>query len=233
MAEEDIKKIIEDVNKKTTIKEPVPPVEDPNKPGFDMEGNKIVEKDDNDDDASTKRDAAFAKMRIEARTKDNRIAELQAKIDELTAKKEEEDKADPKADDKDDKVDPKIAALEAKIDALTRTQTEKEQAIHIENIRMNLDSLKTKYNLSDNDMMDFAEQAEMAGYRLGANPKMIENIYQTLNVDKIIALEVEKVKKELAANGNRTPGTGPKRQGTNNSGKSPAEILAAIEARTK
>jgi len=234
MAEEDIKKIIEKVNSDTTIVEPVVQVENPEKPGFDMDGEAmIVVKEDSKDEASVKRDAAFAKMRIENKTKDTNIKALQAKIDALEAGKPTP-KVETKPDEKElTATDKKIADLEAKLDEITNSNTKKAQDAHVENIRSNLDSLKTKYVLSDNDMMDFAEQAETAGYSLGANPLMIENIYRTLNVDKLVASELARAKKELETNKNRSPGVGPKGTLKSKGGMSPLDVIAAIAAKNK
>jgi predicted RNase H-like nuclease (RuvC/YqgF family) len=196
------------------------------------------ENDDNDDnDEASKQNAAFAKMRIENKELKSQIAKLTEDLKSVNKNLD-----DPKADKKDiEENKEEKKDLEARLkeveDRLNETSKELEEERNLKKRQIaisELNSLKTEYELSPNDLVQFAEDAEKQGYSLADNPEKIRDVYRTIYMNQIIEKEVAKKLKEANIAGNPPGITGPKGQVKSNQGTGSTEdIIKRISKKLK
>ena len=95
-----------------------------------------------------------------------------------------------------------------------------------------LTGLKTKYTLDQKALLDFADDAEKAGFVLGKSPLSLDQIYKVVYHDSLVANAVKAV--EAATNDGVAPATGPSGSGSGNTGgkRSMQEIIDAVNKKT-
>lgn len=75
--------------------------------------------------------------------------------------------------------------------------------------------LQKTYNLTNDDLAEFADQLEERGFRLTNLNMPLKDMYAAVNHDRLVAAEVERAKREIAGQTNyeEAPTTGPKETG--------------------
>ena len=143
---------------------------------------------------------------------------------ELEAAKKPVVKEEPKPKVEPDKVPEELVKIRSELDEI---KAERNNAVAFNQ----LSTLSTNYGLKPDDLIEFAEKAEQAGYVLMNDPSKIVTIYQTLYAEKIIADEVGKRLQEELKKINpdiKTPSSGPKGKTIVKNDKSIAGIIDAI-----
>lgn len=166
-----------------------------------------------DDPEAAKQKAAFAAMRVENKTLKEQVNQLLTQTKELTAKLNDPNltkKEETKLENQKDDVAERLAKIEAELTKTTQELQSEREGRQKNLIVEQVGALKTEFNLTTDELLQFAEDAEKAGFNLRDNPRNMSNIYRALNMDKIVAKEVEK---ELLKKGlNPAAITGPRGQ---------------------
>lgn len=179
-----------------------------------------------------KQNAAYAKMRVENRTLKTQVDSLTKQLAEISKAQKnpdntEQDEKDLKKDQTD--LERRLAEIEEKLKQTTSDleaeKTEKRKQVAI----TNLTSLRDEYNLTPDDLVQFAEDAEARGINLAEDPYRIRDHYRMLYMDKIVEAEVTKKLKEQGLLGDGAS-LGPKGGGKGpNKGASFDDILKQIK----
>jgi hypothetical protein len=189
---DDITKIIGGLDQK---KDPDP---DPKK---DPDPTKDPDPDDSDTEKA-KQNVAFAKMRTEL--KEQKALYEAAALELAELKKTLPAKQPEGAPKEETELEKRIKTLEEEVRTTRQSQ---QQAV----LFQQLTNLQTKYELSVDDLLVFADQAKERNLSLTDGRISIEDAYRLLNFDKITQKEVERAKAEIANKGRGpAPAIGPK-----------------------
>lgn len=197
------------------------PNEDPNK-GDDSnldDGQGAGEEDNPQGDDDAKQAQAFAAMRVELKKLRDENAALK-EAQNPTPEVKPEETVNPLAIKDTDSEEVKL--LKAELAAIKETTTElkEDRTTRInqeQQARMvgELTQLRDTYKLDRQGLLDFADDAEKAGFILGQTPLTVEQVYKVVYHDKLVANAMKTV--EANTNEDVAPGSGP--GGTNPSGK--------------
>lgn len=203
--------------------------EDP-EPADEQKGDEVDSKPEGDEDKPEERKepteeqkkdaAAFAAMRRKLKELEDENKRLKETSEEKPPE-EEGTQEKPEEDKKAKALEDRLREAEEYINNLKKQQQQYQVTQEVAN-------LKAKYELSNDELTEFAQELDRQGYKLDDPNMPLENMYLALNHDKIMQREVEKAKKEIAAQYQDTaPSTGPKSKGGDN--KETTDVRSTLE----
>ena len=191
----------EETLEEETTEDPVK-ADEPKDDEVDSKPKEDDEETDDSKDDERKQASAFAAMR-------KRLKELEEENKTLKGqKKEEPKKEEPKEESDSSKTQTELEKRLAEAEKYIQEMRQKEQQQRITN---EVVELKERYGLDNDALVEFADELEKRGFQIGNTSMSLTDMYAAVNHEKIVQAEVEKAKKEIAAQSNDTPpSTGPK-----------------------
>lgn len=187
-----------------------------------------------DEETPTKESGhAFAAMR-------KRISELTKENEDL-AKKLESSAAQPSTQGKDadtkqqvDENNSEISELRKEIAELKSEREREKEDQKVSQKAYELQKVRDEFNLSNEQLKKFADDADKRGYDILTSPMSVRDIYVSINHDALVRDVEERTKKQLLEQQDGlAPSTGPKSPQRTQKGKPISEILDKIEKATK
>ena len=180
------------------------------------------QEDETSKDDERKQASAFAAMRKRLKEFEEENKTLKEQLEGKPPKSKEQEQ-EPKKEESE--LQKRLLDAEKQIQELRAKEQQKQ-------ITNELVELKTRFNLNNDQLVEFADELEKRGYQIGDTRTPLADMYTMVYHDKIVqnrvSAEVERVKKELMSQYEDVPpGTGPKSPGAP-SGKQKDNIRATL-----
>lgn len=154
-----------------------------------------------------KKASAFAAMRVETKKLQEQNKQLLERLAQLEQAKAPEPK--PEGDKPSEKEEPQTD-LEKRIALLEEQLRQTQEKTVNDQVRQEVIDLRDKYNLSADDLVEFANELENQGYKLDNLGIPLETLYRGLRYDNLVQREVDKAKRALSGQAEEAPAAGTK-----------------------
>ena len=186
---------------------------------------------DSKPEQDSKSGAAFAAMRKEISELRKMNEDLQA---QLQSKPEPEPSPDKKEEPQSDEKDEALRKYEERLEMLEAERKKEQEERQLANLAYQLQELQKEHDLTRDDLVEFADAAQKKGIDIANSPLGLKELYVSMNYNKIVEREVERVKKELASNSEDYPSSGPTKTARDSGkGLSINSVLDKIDKETK